>query len=141
MNVDKTQNANFSGTVHLVGQAKANDPILRPLIHHLKYNCGNKNTHHYIDVCDIDDSIQSVYSIYNFHKPSEKKGGYLIHIGGGKDKTIEYITHLINKSKETNAWINNVRLKNKEAEQQKQLISNQPEKQSFLGNLFSLLKK
>lgn len=96
MNIDKTHNTSFKGIVHLRGQAKANDPILRPLIHHLKYHCGNKNVHHSIDVCDINNSIKSVNTVYR----SKVKifDGFGIKWGGGREKTAEYIKELIGRT-------------------------------------------
>lgn len=95
MNIAKTQNVAFNGTVHLEGQAKSNDPILRPLIHHLKYNCGSKDIHHYIKVCDADDFIQ-LKSVY--HSKTKRVGGFCIILDSGKKKTADYVKELIRKT-------------------------------------------
>lgn len=96
MQINKIQKTNFKGTVHLLNQSRANDPVLRPLIHHLKYNCGNKDIHHYIDVCDIDDSIQYFGSAY--YSKVKGVGGFGIHLGGGQVKTPEYVKELIRRT-------------------------------------------
>lgn len=95
MNVNKTQSFSFKGIVHLEGQAKSDDPILRPLIHHLKYNCGNKDVHHYVDVSDIDNSIQ-LKSVY--HSKTRGVGGFSVILDKGKKKTTDYIKELIRKT-------------------------------------------
>lgn len=94
MNIVKTQNVSFNGTVHLEGQAKSYDPILRPLIHHLKYNCGNKNFHHFIDV-SADNCIQ-LKSVY--HSKTRGAGGFSIILDGRKKKNADYVKELIRKT-------------------------------------------
>lgn len=96
MNIYKTQNTSFKGTVHLLNAARANDPVLRPLIHHLKYNCGNKNIHHYIDVSDTNNTIQSLFSAY--YSKTKGAGGFCVTIGGAREKTAEYVKELIRRT-------------------------------------------
>lgn len=131
MNINKIQNPSFTGTVHLEGQARANDPILRPLIHHLKYNCGNKNVHHYIDVCDIDNSIQSLSS--GFYSKIKEVGGFHVTLGGGREKTAEYVKELIRRTDKIKPLY--IIIKNQE-----KLASEQPKKESFWKKLFPFLK-
>lgn len=48
MNIQKIQGTSFTGTVNLTQQADAKNPLIRPLINHLKHHCGSKKVNHRI---------------------------------------------------------------------------------------------
>lgn len=113
MNINKTSNINFKGTVHLEGQARANDPVLRPLIKQLKHHGGHKDVHYYIDVLDADNSIQDIHATYIPKQQVNNFGAFHKHLGGGLDKTKENIQKLIQRANESMWYFQEIRNKEK----------------------------
>lgn len=146
MNINKTSNTNFNGTVHMEWQARYNDTILRPLIKHIKHNCGHKDVHYYIDVCDTDNSLQSLTVKYDPKEKFNKYDGYVITYALGIPKTKENIKKVIEKTKESMWYFQNIRNQEKEFAKKKEKpeviihTGTFPKKEPFWKKLFPFLK-
>lgn len=63
MEIKKTQNINFKGTLKFARQADAQNALLRFPINYLKYHCGAKNVEHQITLNEASNYLM-VYTDY-----------------------------------------------------------------------------
>lgn len=107
MKIDNVQYLTFKGKVELIGDAKVNDRILRPLIHQLKYNCGSKKVKHVI-AYNNNAFLGVTSSFYNATLHNFFIRAYAI-CGGKYSKTEDAVKKLIDWSIGTKPWIEDIR--------------------------------
>jgi len=139
MDIKRTQNVNFTGTVILKKQALAENPVLRPLIKHLKNHCGGKDIKHIIKV---DKLCISVASSYTPQKPVNGHYKFLKSfdiVSGESDPSItkENVNQMIDWSKEIPSWVKNI--KNLERAQAK--TPSLPNTKSIFQKFLSIFQK
>jgi len=127
------QNLGFTGTVNIVNlaikkEARANihagNPVLRPLIKHLKHNCGSKDVHHTINIGDLHIGVNSSYkSAAKINGVDEFTREQIIIKKTPLEK--KNITDLIEWSKGNKEWMKGIRAQEKEA------VKNTPEPSFF----------
>lgn len=113
MNINRTQSVNFKGIVHLRRMEEAQNPVLRPLIEHLKHHSGSKRVHHFIDINSENNAIEIIESVY-ITKPivnGVKKHSRIL--GNGSLNEPASIDKLINLIDATKIWFRDIRMQEK----------------------------
>lgn len=115
MNINKTQNVNFKGTVHLEGDAVKNKS-LRPLIYFLKHHCGNKDVHHSIYEKNSCLGLSSIYTTkvpVNEIKNHQRAFGFFSAFGRARANKDNDVACLLYLALETKNWFQNLRKQEK----------------------------
>ena len=139
MDIKRTQNVNFTGTVILKKQALAENPLLRPLIKHLKNHCGGKDITHIIKADELCLSVMSSY------KPQKPVNGHykflksfdIVSCESDPSITKKNVNQMIDWSKEIPSWAKNI--KNMERAQAK--MSSPKNTKSIFQKFLSIFQK
>lgn len=146
MNIDKTQNVNFKGTVHLLDGVNSQNPVIRPLIHQLKHHCGSDKVVHYVAYYPLGSASKAhcadVTSVYVPKNPINgvdqfKQQIRLVVLGSEIERK-----ELYNWKKDTKEWFQRIRNGERFLEKQKklqELANNSSKKNSFWEDFFQFL--